>query len=110
MEWVRDNPILYSKGLKEYKDTARKQRLWEEKARELDLESAAVLMTWYDSMRTRVGKLTLKKSGDGTKELTDREKWVLAKFDFLITHISRIPSRQAVNVSTKFILVLGNVC
>ena len=73
MEWVRDNPILYSKGLKEYKDTARKQRLWEEKARELDLESAAVLMTWYDSMRTRVGKLTLKKSGDGTKELTDRE-------------------------------------
>ena len=59
VEWIRDNPILYSKGLKEYKDTARKQRLWEEKGRELNLESATVLMTWYNSMRTRLGKLTL---------------------------------------------------
>lgn len=46
VDWIKDRPLLYSKGLKEYKDVAKKERLWEEKARELNLESTALLMTW----------------------------------------------------------------
>ena len=32
VEWIKDHPLLFSKGL-DYKDTARKKRLWEEKAK-----------------------------------------------------------------------------
>ena len=31
VEWYRNHPILYNKGLREYKDTAKKARLFEEK-------------------------------------------------------------------------------
>ena len=40
IEWLLQNPILYAKGMKEYKDTKKKQRMWERKAKEFNLESA----------------------------------------------------------------------
>ena len=46
VDWIQENPLFYSKGVKEYKDTAKKQRLWDMKARELNLESSALLLTW----------------------------------------------------------------
>ena len=99
IEWLLQNPILYAKGMKEYKDTQKKQRMWEKKAKELNLESAKILQTWYKSMRTRLSKLTNQKPGDGTRDLTDRDRWVLEKFDFPRKHICRVTSRQATNVS-----------
>jgi hypothetical protein len=36
-----------------------------------------------------------KESGDGTKEYTEREKWVVTNFAFLRSHILRVPRRQA---------------
>ena len=59
VEWIRENPLLYSKGLKEYKDTGKKTKLWIDKAREMDIEGGATLITWYESMRTRYGKLSM---------------------------------------------------
>ena len=53
--------------------------------------SAIDLKIWFKGMRTRYGKLTSKKSGDGAKEHTD---------SFLDDQISRVPSRQSCNVST----------
>lgn len=50
-------------------------------------------------MRTRLGKISGKKSGDGAKELTDRDQWIVDKFSFLQSHISRMQGKQAVNVS-----------
>jgi hypothetical protein len=63
--------------------------------------SVTELKTWYESLRTRFGKLSAAaKSGDGaTKELTDRDKWVMASFSFLGRYIARVPSRQIGNVS-----------
>ena len=77
IEWLLQNPILYAKGTKEYKDTQKKQRMWEKKAKELNLESAKIQQTWYKSMRTRLSKLTNQKSGDGTRDLTNRDRWLL---------------------------------
>ena len=37
--------------------------------------SAIDLKIWFKGMRTRYGKLTCKKSGDGAKEHTDRDTW-----------------------------------
>ena len=36
--------------------------------------SAIDLKIWFKGMRTRYGKLTCKKSGDGAKEHTDRDR------------------------------------
>ncbi len=38
---------------------------------------AKMIQTWYLSIRTQYGKLTTVKSGDGTKDLTVRDKDVL---------------------------------
>ena len=62
--------------------------------------SAIDLKIWFKGMRTRYGKLTCKKFGDGAKEHTDRDTWILRSFSFLDDHISRVPSRQSCNVST----------
>ena len=45
--------------------------------------SAIDLKIWFKGMRTRYGKLTSKKSGDGAKEHTDRDTWILRSFSFL---------------------------
>ena len=45
-DWIQEHPLFYSKGVKEYNDTAKKQRLWNMKAREHNLESSALLLTW----------------------------------------------------------------
>lgn len=99
IEWLKEHPVLYTKTMRDYKDRAKKMQLWEEKAKEMGLLNGMQLLTWYESMRTRLGKLTRSKSGDGAKELTERQQWVLDKFDFLLHHISRSGGRQAVNVS-----------
>ena len=39
-DWLIDNPFLYAKGLREYKDSVKKQRLWEKKAEELNSEAS----------------------------------------------------------------------
>ena len=54
-------------------------------------------------MHTRFGKLTGHHSGDGARELTYRDKYILEKLQFLERHIACMPSRQTCSVSIKFI-------
>ena len=63
----------------------------------IPLFTAANLKIWFKGMRAQYGKLTAKKSGDGTKEHTKRDRWIT--FIFLKDHISRVPSRQSATVS-----------
>ena len=102
--WLKENPLIYDKGKGHYKKKDDKKVMWAEKAAELGL-TPQELTTWYETNRTRFGKLTRRKSGQGNKKLTDRQEWVLKSFAFLQEHINRQPSRAAVAVST-FILFL----
>ncbi len=97
-EWLKVNTFIYNKRLKQFRDSKRKQRFWDEKASELAVDVAG-LKTWYDSIRTKVGKITGVKSGSAAKEYTDRDNFLMENFSFLKDHISRVPSRQAVSVS-----------
>ena len=97
-DWVKSHECLYMKGKREYKDTALKKNLWEKKAEELGVSTKS-LTTWYDSIRTKVGKLTNQPSGSSAKSLTDRDRFILRNFDFLKSHIARMTSRLAVSVS-----------
>ena len=62
-EWLRQNPMLYIKAMKEYKNTLKKSRLWEEKAAELHLESGQLLRAsgqgWERCRRRSRGQLHL---------------------------------------------------
>lgn len=97
-EWIRIHPEIYSKGLKSYKDSGRKKKLWDDKAEELNIEYD-VLRVWYESIRSKIGKLTASKSGSAAKEETDRDKFIMSNFGFLKEHISRMRGRTGMSVS-----------
>lgn len=67
----------------------------------LCLISGGELRRWYDSMRTRFGRLTMIKSGQEAKEHTKRDAWILNVFSFLSRHIVRVPSKQGHRVSNN---------
>ena len=92
--------MLYDKGLTAWRYSQKKESLWEEQAKimELDVE---LLKTWYESQRSRYGRLGKTKSGMAGKALTEREKWLDQHMSFLQGHIHRQPSRQAYQVSCK---------
>ena len=94
INWLKEHPELYDKGKKEYRDVEKKNKLWEDKAAAMEV-NVSDLRTWFDSMRTRYGKLTQTKSGQGAKVLTYRDKWVLTNFDFLKGHIHRMVGRSS---------------
>ena len=60
-----------------------------------------LLKTWYESIRTKVGKIHDTKSGSAAKVKTDRDVFILAHFGFLVTHICRVKGRTAVSLSLK---------
>ena len=35
VEWLIDNPVIYNKKMRDYKDTSLKERLWEAKVAEI---------------------------------------------------------------------------
>ncbi|XP_066940454.1 uncharacterized protein [Macrobrachium rosenbergii] len=91
-EWLeQEAEFIYNKGMTAYKDKARVCRAFEEKGRSLAPPvSGPELRTWFTSLRTRFGRLTAEKSGQGaSRRLTDREKWILNIFHFLKPHIVR---------------------
>ncbi|XP_041361857.1 uncharacterized protein LOC121377825 [Gigantopelta aegis] len=100
-EWLRSNPFLYTKQLKEYKNTQRKTRVWAEKAAELGQKSGTLLRTYYESVRSKVGKITDTKSGSSTKDLTERDNFIITNFGFLQTHISRMRGRTAISLKSQ---------
>ena len=104
VEWLMDHPCLFDKKEGDYKDTAMKARLWNGKAEELQMD-VSMLRTWFESMRTRFGKLTKRKSGDGAPQKTDRDKWILSRFAFLASHIVRHPGRPAGGLKRKLAAV-----
>lgn len=100
-EWLRAHPYLYTKGDRDYRDADKKKALWQTKAQEMEVDVAA-LMTWFKSIRTKVGKLTKEcKSGQAAHQRTDRDKFVVGNFRFLMDHIVRHPSRVACSLLKK---------
>ena len=61
------------------------------------------LQFWWESMRTRFGKLTGHCSGGGARELTGHDKYIFEKLQFLERHKAHVPSQQTCSVSVKFI-------
>ncbi len=99
-EWLKSFDFLYVKGRERYKDSNMKRRVWEDQAKKMGLDRAA-LQTWYESVRSKVGKLTDTRSGSARKEMSDRDKKLMDMFGFLKDHIVRQPSRVGSSLKAK---------
>ena len=99
-EWLKQHDFIYVKGRSQYKDTGSKKKLWDELARKMGVNLKA-LTTWYESTRTKIGKLLTDKSGSATKELSERDQFLKVTFSFLGNHIVRQPSRVAVSLKSR---------
>ncbi|MEQ2206192.1 hypothetical protein XENOCAPTIV_025272 [Xenoophorus captivus] len=103
VEWLKTNPILYNRKLKNYKDTNRKEALWREMAGQMG-QDILILKTWYTSLRTRYGRLKKLCAEKQSSGLTERDSWILKCFEFLAPHIlpvlKRRGKRRKVGVNT----------
>ena len=90
---------MYDKTKNDYRKTDLKKKLWTDKGASLDITYEEIVQ-WYESQRTRFGKLLKTKSGQATKILTEREQWILRNFEFLRLHITRQQGRVPSSVST----------
>ena len=93
--WLEtDGHFIYDKGNRSYKDRAKCHKAFQDLGKKMDPpKTAEELRTWWYSVRSRFGRLTTSKSGQGasqsSKRLTDRERWILDVFHFLKPHIVR---------------------
>ena len=91
-QWLEvEGEFIYNKGLNSYKDKAKVAKAFARLGSRCNPPITGDQMrTWFYSLRTRFGRLTTGKSGQGAmKRMTAREKWILDLFHFLKPHIVR---------------------
>ena len=88
VEFVKQHPELYDKEHPHFHDRTRREALWAEISAELKLQPFDV-RHWFESQRTRYGKLSKLQSGQAVREMTKRQSWVYQQMGFLKTHIRR---------------------
>ena len=85
---MKEHPELYDKEHGRFHDRHRKEALWAEISAEVKLQPFDV-RRWFESQRTRYGKLSKLQSGQAPREMTKRQSWVYQQMGFLKTHIRR---------------------
>ena len=88
VEFVKLHPELYDKEHSRFHNRTRREALWAEISAELNLQPFDV-RRWFESQRTRYGKLSKLQSGQAPREMTKRQSWVYQQMGFLKTHIRR---------------------
>ena len=78
VEWLRSNSYLWLRSTKDYK---RKKEAWQQKADELKI-SIVHLEKWWKNLKDWYVKLRKKASGQASKTLTGRDRWVLSSLSF----------------------------
>ena len=86
VEFVKQHPELYDKEHPRFHNRNRREALWAEISAELKLQPFDV-RCWFESQRTRYGKLSKLQSGQAPREMTKRQSWVYQQMGFLKTHI-----------------------
>ena len=71
VDFVKDHPELYDKENARFHDRHRKEALLSEIAEELNL-TAIDVKCWFESQRTRYGKLSKQQSGQAPRQLIRR--------------------------------------
>ncbi|XP_032880831.1 uncharacterized protein LOC116975622 isoform X2 [Amblyraja radiata] len=97
VEWYRQNTILYDKEHEDYRMREKKNKLFQEKAKEYPDCSYDQLCQWIKNQRTIYGKLTIMgtKTGTAGKKFTKRQQWIHDKWSFMKPHIVRVERRRS---------------
>ena len=88
VEFVKQHSELYDKEHPRFHDRTRREALWAEISAEVKLQPFDV-RRWFESQRTRYGKLSKLQSGQAPREMTKRQSWVYQQMGVLKTHIRR---------------------
>ena len=72
VEFVKQHPELYDMEHGCFYDRQRKEAIWAEISAELKLQPFDV-RRWFESRRTRYGKLSKQQSGQVPREMTKRQ-------------------------------------
>ena len=72
----------YRGRFRSFHDRQRKEALWAEISAQLKLQPFDV-RRWFESQRTRYGKLSKQQSGQAPREMTKRQSWVYQQMGFL---------------------------
>ncbi len=78
--WLKNNVCIFNKRISDYKNTELNNSLCSDNGDEPKVETP-LLETLFESMKTRFGKLTKTQSADDAFENTDREKWIIDRFE-----------------------------
>ena len=78
VEWLQGHSYLWLRSTRDYH---KKKAAWELKAQEIGV-SYKHLQNWWKNIKDWYVKLSKKTSGQATKLLTDRDKWVLKNIAF----------------------------
>ena len=88
VEFVKQHEELYNKTNDSFRDKQKKERLWDQLASTRNFPIKTV-KKWFETQRTRHGKLTQMKSGQAAEKSTERQTWLKDSFSFLRGHIRR---------------------
>ena len=88
-EYVQDNPFIYDKGDKNFRNREKKRKFWEDRGLEFN-ETGDRMQRWFDSKRSTYGRLRKKieKSGNARHRFTAK-KWAFDLMELLESHILR---------------------
>ena len=87
MKFIKQHEELHENTHAKFKDKQRMEGLRETVAASRNL-SGNTVKNWFETQRTRYGKLTHTKSGQAAVKSTKRQTW-LRSFSFLRGHIRR---------------------
>ena len=88
VEFIKQHKELYDKTHAKFKDKQRKEGPWETVAATRNL-SVITVKKWFETQRTRQGKITQTKSGQAAAKKPKRQTWLKDSFSFLWRHIRR---------------------
>ena len=54
VEWLRDHPVIYNKGLKSYKDSKSNRKLWDDQAVVMDMSGRNTITLFLEFLRCDV--------------------------------------------------------
>ncbi|KAG0720377.1 hypothetical protein GWK47_006810 [Chionoecetes opilio] len=86
--WVEDNEIIYNQATKDFKNKAKKDRMFAECGATIGL-SGIRINRWYKSMRCSYGRIKkeFQKSGNAPPVLKYRAAWIWNHLAFLKPHV-----------------------
>ncbi|XP_066285784.1 uncharacterized protein [Branchiostoma lanceolatum] len=86
VEFFAAHPEFYDKTRDDYRNSGKKNRLLQEKSKELGI-TAKDITSWYSTTRSTFCRMKKQKSGQAPVYKTARQRWIWQNCQFFMQHI-----------------------